>query len=38
MPLLEVTKITKVTATVALEESNAKQVDQYAAFLNVRRG
>ena len=36
MPLLEVTKITKVTATIALEESNAKQVDQYAAFLNVQ--
>jgi hypothetical protein len=36
MPLLEITKLTKVTATVALEESNAKQVDQYAAFLNVQ--
>jgi hypothetical protein len=35
MPLLEVTKIQKVTATVALEESTAKQVDQYAAFLKA---
>ncbi len=35
MPLLEVTTIKKVTATVALEESTAKQVDQYAAFLNA---
>jgi hypothetical protein len=35
MPLLEVTKIQKVTATVTLEESTAKQVDQYAAFLKA---
>lgn len=35
MPLLEVTTIKKVTATVALEESTAKQVDQYAAFLKA---
>ena len=35
MPLLELTKTQKVTATVALEESTAKQVDQYAAFLKA---
>jgi hypothetical protein len=35
MPLLEITKTQKITATVALEESTAKQVDQYAAFLKV---
>ena len=35
MPLLEITTIKKVTATVALEESTAKQVDQYAAFLKA---
>lgn len=35
MPLLEVTRIQKVTATVTLEESTAKQVDQYASFLKA---
>jgi hypothetical protein len=32
MPLLEITASKKVTAIVALEDSTAKQVDQYAAF------
>lgn len=35
MPLLEVTKVQKITATIALEESTAKMVNQYAAFLNA---
>lgn len=35
MPLLEVTQIKKLTATVLLEESTAKQVDQYAAFIKA---
>jgi len=35
MPLLEVTQIRKLTATVLLEESTAKQVDQYAAFIKA---
>jgi hypothetical protein len=35
MPLLEVTTVKKITATVALEESTAKLVDQYAAFLKA---
>ncbi len=35
MPLLEVNRIHKVTATIALEESTAKQVDLYAAFLKA---
>jgi len=35
MPLLEVTQIKKVTAIVLLEESIAKQVDQYAAFIKA---
>ena len=29
MPLLEVTQVKKLIATVSLEESTAKQVDQY---------
>lgn len=35
MPLLEVTQVKKLTATVLLEESTAKQVDQYAAFIKA---
>ncbi len=35
MPLLEVTQIKKLTAIVSLEESTAKQVDQYAAFIKA---
>lgn len=35
MPLLEVTQIKKLTAMVSLEESTAKQVDQYAAFIKA---
>ncbi len=35
MPLLEVTQIKKLIATVSLEESTAKQVDQYAAFIKA---
>ena len=35
MPLLDITTTKKITATVGLEESTAKQVDQYAAFLKV---
>ena len=32
MPLLEIVTSKKVTATIALEDSTAKQIDQYAAF------
>ncbi len=32
MPLLELTISKKVTAIVTLEDSTAKQIDQYAAF------
>lgn len=32
MPLLELTASKKVTAIVTLEDSTAKQIDQYAAF------
>ena len=35
MPLLEITPVKKLTATVSLEESTAKLVDQYAAFLKA---
>jgi len=35
MPLLEITTTKKLTATVLLEESIAKQVDQYAAFIKA---
>ena len=35
MPLLEITQTKKLTATVNLEESTAKQVDQYAAFIKA---
>ena len=33
--MLEVTQIKKLTAMVSLEESTAKQVDQYAAFIKA---
>jgi hypothetical protein len=32
MPLLEISASEKVTAVVTLEDSTARQVDQYAAF------
>jgi hypothetical protein len=32
MPLLEITASKKITAIVALEDSTAKQIDQYATF------
>ena len=32
MPLLEIVTSKKVTATISLEDSTAKQIDQYAAF------
>lgn len=32
MPLLEIVASKKVTAVVTLEDSTAKQIDQYAAF------
>ena len=35
MPLLEITTAKKLTATVILEESITKQVDQYAAFIKA---
>jgi hypothetical protein len=35
MPLLEITTTKKLTVTVLLEESIAKQVDQYAAFIKA---
>jgi hypothetical protein len=35
MPLLEIKASKKVTITCSLEESTAKQVDQYAHFLSV---
>jgi len=35
MPLLEITKSHKVTASIALEESTAKSVDSYAAFMKA---
>ena len=35
MALLEITPVRKLTATVCLEESTAKLVDQYAAFLKA---
>ncbi len=33
MPLLDIKQVRKVTVTCSLEESTAKQVDQYAAFV-----
>ena len=35
MPLLEITQSHKVTASIALEESTAKSVDSYAAFMKA---
>jgi hypothetical protein len=35
MPLLEIVQTTHVNATIRLEESTARQVDQYAAFLHA---
>jgi hypothetical protein len=35
MPLLEVQKITHVTATIAIEQSLASSVDKYAAFIHA---
>jgi len=35
MPLLTVTASKKIDATLRLEESTAKMIDRYAAFLNV---
>jgi hypothetical protein len=35
MPLLEVQKITHVTATIAIEQSLACSVDKYAAFIHA---
>jgi len=35
MPLLEVQKVTKVTATVTLEQPIAETLDKYAAFINA---
>ncbi|MEO6804853.1 MAG: hypothetical protein ABI209_01785 [Edaphobacter sp.] len=35
MPLLEIQQTSKVTVTIALEESVALKVDKYAAFINA---
>ena len=35
MPLLAINASKKVTITCSLEESTAKMIDRYAAFLNV---
>jgi hypothetical protein len=35
MPLLEITQSHKVTASIALEESTAKSVDSYSAFMKA---
>jgi hypothetical protein len=35
MPLLDIVQTTHVNATIRLEGSTAKQVDQYAAFLHA---
>ena len=35
MPLLEVQTVNKITATIALDESIAQKVDQYALFINA---
>jgi hypothetical protein len=35
MPLLEITQSHKVTASIALEESTARSVDSYAAFMKA---
>ena len=36
MPLLDIKQTRKVTAICSLEESTAKQVDQYAAFIKCQ--
>jgi hypothetical protein len=35
MPLLEVQKLTHVTATIAIEQSLAASVDKYATFIHA---
>jgi hypothetical protein len=35
MALLEIQTVTKITATIALDESIARKVDQYALFINA---
>jgi hypothetical protein len=35
MPLLEITQIRHISASVRLDESTAAQVDQYAAFIHA---
>jgi hypothetical protein len=35
MPLLEIQTVNKITVTVALDESIAQKVDQYALFINA---
>jgi hypothetical protein len=35
MPLLELQKITQVTATIAIEQPLAASVDRYAAFIHA---
>ena len=35
MPLLEIQQTSKVTVTIALEETIAVKVDKYAAFINA---
>jgi hypothetical protein len=35
MPLLEITQIRYISASVRLDESTAEQVDQYAAFIHA---
>jgi len=35
MPLLEVHKVTKITATVTLDKPIAETLDRYAAFINA---
>lgn len=35
MPLLEIVQIRQITATIRLDETTARQIDQYAAFLHA---
>jgi len=35
MPLLEITQVHQISATVRIDEATARQVDQYAAFLHA---
>src|ERR1700693_2502230 len=35
MPLLEITQIRSISASIRLDESTAAQVDQYAAFVHA---